>query len=476
MQQRTIHGVWALPVGQADHEALASHGVPGTLDVGPEGIALSLSGFLQEHYRVFAGSLDVVTHDRVVGRSHDGELVTVLRATERGLSRRGDQPAQRLSGWSVTTGDAFAPSELVSRLWFEVDLLTPWVAGSLARRRHGGAALELDLRTEEIGHADVHGHRLTLTRRWAGAVRSDSVDLRDTCNVRIDMSGQLDLVKALELVRPLQDLLVLVLGRPARLTDLKIEPAESDGEFPAMLDCFIPITQVSAGRPTSSAELGSYWSSTLASFDEAFRADFAGVIAKWFQLHQELQPAITAAISPWYRDGMYSDHRFASAVQAAEAYAGIRFGEQERSSSSHRDRVNRVLTALEESDLTEDERSWTRGVLSNANRRPMRKQLEQVVDRTGLLGEAIRSVVPQFEKEVNELRRRTHHGGRRDGLGGPALFWYGEAMRVVVRVAILMDLGLADHDLISKAQKWGVLPASLSGIADLKGNRDAGLL
>ena len=109
---------------------------------------------------------------------------------------------------------------------------------------------------------------------------------------------------------------------------------------------------------------------------------FAALVGRWFSLRGGLADAISLLCGPYYAPFIYSQHRYASTFQSAEALAHTLPGRQ-KPRSEHKARVLAVSTALQAADIDPETVRWASGILQGRNDKPLHQLMEELISSTG---------------------------------------------------------------------------------------------
>jgi hypothetical protein len=160
---------------------------------------------------------------------------------------------------------------------------------------------------------------------------------------------------------------------------------------------------------------------------------FAELLPRWFQLRSELSDVVVLLHSPYYAPFMFSDHRYASTFQSAEALArACGFAGREKPKVEHQARVDAIVSAAQDAGVDEDDVAWAGRVLKARNDRPLIQQIQDLVSSTGEIGRYILAASPAFSRTVVGARTGVSHGGARSGIDAVQRHWHGDAVRVNV--------------------------------------------
>jgi len=157
-----------------------------------------------------------------------------------------------------------------------------------------GESVAVDASATVLGECEIGGHIVRLvrdvTRRYDVVAGEASLTLR----VLFVVSGPSLSVAVLlsQFVRPLQDLLIVALGVPVRLTSLDL--SEAVGGLPVRLAG--PVTQPEESEPLNAASARSYNSPALATIEQLP----VSLLPAWFELRDLDSEAITTFTGPYF--------------------------------------------------------------------------------------------------------------------------------------------------------------------------------
>jgi hypothetical protein len=195
---------------------------------------------------------------------------------------------------------------------------------------------------------------------------------------------------------------------------------------------------------------------------------FQQLLEAWFSIRGELPDAITLLCGPFYAPFIYSEHRFGSTFQSAEALARARFGGAEKARAAHAARMDRVIAAARDAGMEADEMEWAARVLRSHNDKTLADLMKELVESTGAIGSAILAKVPDFHKEAASARTRVSHPGANRGraLSTEQRYWHGEALLWVVRASLLAELGVDSCEISRRVQSRGGFLETLQHLGD----------
>ena len=389
------------------------------------------------------GSPQWATEPVVHGQLRGGEDVSLLQAS--GYRMPVEQIQETWSADFALTGGLIAEDRF-SHVLVVFDYLMPWthppgmVDGDLTARSFTINAQRSIL--AETVLAD--GRSVRLITGVNGQRDETSVHFDQWCAFEVEgePTAVIDILN--EWVRPLQDLLVVCLGRPVRLDEMLLRPPDHDLRMP-MLRLSFKAVQPPALRRPSAAHLDSYGAPTLLTYARS-PLPFATLIGEWFSLCARLPAAVTLFCGPYYAPFIYSQHRYASTFQSAEALACAELAGREKTPSAHRNRVEAVTTALQAADLDPEIAGWAVRIIQSRNDKPLHKLMDELITSTGEMGSQLLAAAPDLANRAAAARTNVSHPGGA-GPGTLERHWIGEALVWVMRVHLLAQLGLRVDDL-----------------------------
>lgn len=435
-----IDGVWWVPSGDDER-------VPGRLTFATGGIELTLQSALRK-FTVAPGEVvgvkspDWEVTPVVWGRTNDRRDVTLLDVAGANLRGPFDEVEESYHVGFALIG-CHAEREEFAEVRIQFDLLDAWAdPPPLQSQTEDRTTVQVDTAKQELARTDVAFGSLTLESRPHGTVGDASIHLDRTTQFVATFSAARSAKEILdEAVRPLNDLMIVALGRPVRLTSLQLRHPDAD-EREAAADAYFEAVQPARSAESSRSAVVAYTAPTLLTGDEA-GSHLGAVLARWFDVRNQFRDAIVLLLGPMYAPFTYSEHRFGSTFQAAEAFhrkAG--FTGRELAKSDHRDRVEIAAEALSSASIDPDIVAWARRVLESRNDKPLRMVIDDLVRSSGRIGEAVYDADPDFAHVVAGARTGVSHGGARTHLTGACRYWYGDVLRWIVRSHLILELAV----------------------------------
>jgi hypothetical protein len=385
------------------------------------------------------GPMQWATEPVVYGRLRAGEEVTLLEVS--GVAVPVDVAEENWSARFALRG-GLVGEDRFSRVHVVFDYLLPWTQpagifhGALTARTFTVDTVESVLAEATLGD----GRTVRLVTGVEGNRNDTAIHLDQWC--AFEVAGQpASLVEILnDWVRPLQDLLVVCLGLPVRLDDIRFGPGRE------LQLAFEAVQPPATSRPL--VHLAGYVAPTLLTYAGS-PMPFASLITEWFALCERLPAAVALLCGPYYAPFIYSQHSYASTFQSAEAIATYLLAGREKLPSEHRARVAAVKAVLQAADLDADTAGWAIRILQARNDKPLRQLIEELIAATGDMGSQLLAALSDLPQRAADVRVGVSHP--RDGR--PATlerYWIGEALIWVVRVHLLAQLGVAMTDLSAR--------------------------
>ncbi|MBQ1071643.1 hypothetical protein KBX06_00455 [Micromonospora sp. C31] len=439
MEFFTVDGMWWLP-------ASPEHQLPGTLSFDADSLELVVHGSLEPATATSSGvslfPTEWSTTPVIFGRTHEGKDVTLLDAGGANFVGPDVTKSSYRVGMALTgshTSDRFVEA------WCQFDYLNAWSQPPPVTES-GGRSHEYTLRFHnvDLAEAQLEGAEVRLTANVTGRIKRDEVTCKQLAYfvVAFDPSSTSDVLG--NWVRPLQDLLILALGKPVRLTELHLR-SESTGKLNEA--AFEAVQPAPSRRDPDWASIAGNSAPTLLTLRDT-PIPFADLLPRWFDLRSKFSEVLVLLHSPHYVGSMFSEHRYSSAFQSAEALAHVLgYSGREKSRAEHRTRVDRLILAAQSAGLNEDSVSWAGRVLRSRNDKPLSKQIHDLVVSTGRIGQEILGTSADFGQITASARTGVSHGGASKSLGVVERHWYGEVLRWVVRAKVLMELGMREGEI-----------------------------
>lgn len=272
-----------------------------------------------------------------------------------------------------------------------------------------------------------------------GRADSDRVELAQICAVEI-RGPSVPLARLMsERLRPVHDFLIIALGRPCRMTGLKLRPPGADEREPS-LEVHTSGVQ-SAGADVLSVARARSYDSPVLHLREHAGPDAGEVLERWYAVHDDLREVVDLLTGPFHAPFTYVEHRYSAIFQSAEAYAKRRHGGPEKTKSEHRDRIAAVTGALAAADLPEEVVGWATRILQGRNDRSLPQMIEALAAACGQAGGNLLAAAPGFARQAAALRAGVAHGGsdRPDPL---VAYWHGQALLWLMRIVLLAEAGV----------------------------------
>ena len=426
--------------------------VPGTLTFDPDGLAVRLRGSLHP-FKWPEGQGLRYPRDRrwqtvpvVHGRLYDGPAVTLLGVA--GINMAG--PLKAVETWRVefTLSGRHVTDDLFDQAQFGFDMLTPWTRPpGIATDGDGPNTVHADAsRVTLIETATETGTQVRLLTGVEGSWDQSRVHLDQWC--QFEAAGDARPISDVlnDWVRPLQDLLIVSLGRPVRLTSLFVA---NEGEVrQARLAVSFNAVQPSSRTPPTRAEIETYDAPTLVTRSDS-PMPVEALIASWHHTRERLRDAVTLLCVPFYAPFIYSEHRYASTFQAAEALAHELCTTTNKSKEDHRRRVETVTSAISAAGLDEETVKWATAILAGHRDKSLPRLIEELTRSTGEVGERILEAIPTFPQDVARARVGVSHGGAQ-GTDPLRRCWLGDVLSWIIRVRMLSETGLPLDALVSR--------------------------
>jgi ApeA N-terminal domain 1/Apea-like HEPN len=309
----------------------------------------------------------------------------------------------------------------------------------------------LTLREEVLETAEIGDLTIKLASVWEGQSGGYSVDVRRRCRLRFEGST-VSLDSLLDAwIRPIQDMLIVLVGRPVRMTDLSLQPSGSERGTTHRV-AFNGL-QMGPHIDVTPEQLLSWGSDTMLCRRELTQP-FADLVSGWFTAQEELSEATTLLTSPFYAPFMYSEHRYAATFQSAESIARKRYTGNEKAREEHAARVSAIVEAARSREIPEETVEWAERVLRSRNDKPLAALIDELVTDAGELGSLIVAQDPEFARHAASARTRVSHPGG-DTISTEQRYWYGHVLLWLVRARLATEAGLDAEVVYSRIVQRG---------------------
>lgn len=446
MKPFTAEGEFWLP-------SMPDRKVAGTLAFA-DGLMLTLSDSLQAFQWPTEGQVHLggqqMRHPIVHGELRDGRHVTLLEVFGVDLSG----PFGRITevhDMAAGLVGGLLDEDRLDLASCRFDVLPAWVGPDpmYDDRDRVSDEVGISMRRNVLATAE-HG-RLTVMifTDVEGEVRGDRVSLDQVCGIEIQGPAAPLRTVVADWVRPLQDFLIIALGRPVRLTSLHVR-ASGAGARDGHPEAFFGAVQPAEGPVLSAARVRSYDSPALHRREDT-TPPLDELLSAWLALRQEVHDVSNLLTGPFYAPFIYGEHKYAATFQSAEALAKRRHGGKEKSRVEHRQRVATVAEALATGGLPEDTIGWATRILQGRNDRSLPQLIEALVQSAGDVGAELLATAPNFARTASDLRVGVSHGGV-DTADPLVRYWHGQALLWVVRTRLLNEIGVPLEVLAARAR------------------------
>jgi hypothetical protein len=448
MDVYSAEGVWWRP------EA-SQHRVPGTLTSDEDGVQLVVYGPLRPSIPSKVAVVKIegsewVATPVVHGRTRDGADITLLDVG--GLMSlpvpfAAEVPETHTVSVACIGGHFGEDAFIEARA--EFDWLDAWLdPPSIVDDNMTGSRDETVVRVgrSELARAEIVGGTLRLITGVAGREGPSAIHLDRRSAVSIDLNEPQPWQTILDSsIRPFHDLLTISIGRPVRLTELRLRPADAGPRAP-LCDARFGAVQAQRKASPSRQALLNYSAPTLVTGRDA-GVPLEALLTAWYELWVREREAIMHLLAPFHASFMYSQHKFGAAFQAVEAlHHTPRFTGREMDRRSHQERVAAIVRAAQAAGVEDDTVAWAERVLRSRNDKPLHQKIEDVVRSAGACGDAVLKAAPTFPSTVAGERAGVSHPGVGRSLDAADRYWHGEVLTWIARTVLLAAAGVNDVD------------------------------
>jgi ApeA N-terminal domain 1 len=447
MDAYSAEGMWWRPEAP-------QHRVPGTLTSDEDGVQLVVYGPLGPSIPSRDGVVRIegsgwVATPVVHGRTRDGADITLLDVD--GLMSLPIPSAEVRETHNVAVaciGGHFSEDAFIEAR-VEFDWLDAWLdPPSIVDDNVTGSRDETVVRVgrSELACAEIVGGTLRLITGVAGREGPSAIHLDRWSAVSIDLNEPQSWQTILDSwIRPFHDLLTISIGRPVRLTELRLRPADAGPRAP-LCDARFGVVQGQGKASPSRQALLNYSAPTLVTGWDA-GVPLEELLTAWYELWVREREAFMHLLAPFHASFMYSQHRFGATFQAVEAlHHKPRFTGGEMDRRSHQERVAAIVGAAQAAGVENDTVAWVERVLRSRNDKPLTQKIEDVVRSAGACGDAVLKAAPTFPSTVAGERAGVSHPGVGRRLDAADRYWHGEVLTWVARTVLLAAAGVNDVD------------------------------
>jgi hypothetical protein len=443
MEHFVVDGQWWLPDDPGRR-------VPGTCTFNADGLELVLYAALREFEVPKGQVIGVATREWEVepvvhGTTRDGHDFTLLQVGGAKLRGAWDD-VREVYRPEIALDGCHTRCDLFAEVWCDFDYLQAWVdPPSIAVEGEDQDTVQVRVGRLDLVHTTVDDTTLRLVAGVKGSSGDSRVHL-SRCTSFVATPGAPQSATALidSYVRPLQDLLMFCLGRPVRLTSLRLLPTVLSDLREGTVAAFFSAVQSTQARAPKFADIASYTAPTVLSLRDS-PIPTNELLRRWFDLWRGRREVLGLLLAPLYAPFMYGEHGYSSTFQSAEALHDLVLRTRDVAKPDHRHRLEAVVAALESAQIDAAVVDWASKVLRSRNDKPLGRKIEDLVAATGTVGEAVRAADPDFAATTAAARTGVSHGGATGALDSVGRFWYGQVLTWIVRAMLLMEL-LGDPD------------------------------
>jgi hypothetical protein len=345
---------------------------------------------------------------------------------------------------------AHVDSSNFSKISCEFDYLVPW-AQPPARRVYKSEQRDiLQLQTEKMVLATAtldDDTVLTLRSGLRGSEADSAVELHEFCALDFVPPQPVPWEQLVDRVREGRDLLTLSLDRPVRvkwasLTDEDGHPCRA---YYALDE---PVGGEEVPPKTMRNRVVDYRSPTLITAKSAAGSPLPlpldTFFTRWFTLYDTMADALHLALGCFSASAMLPEHRYSSLCSGIEElHKALGLGNRELTREEHRQRVARVVAALESSavDLDSEDRARALSVVQGSrNDKSLAQKVLDLLGLAGPVGDRILAAAPEFAKHVSRSRGKISHSTAGSEKHRFVRLCYELLLRWAVRVAIIPEL------------------------------------
>jgi len=272
-------------------------------------------------------------------------------------------------------------------------------------------------------------------------------------------------------VRPVQDLLTVSLGRTANIQWVKLRPLRSSPYHEGLCEAIFRIVRPRStpkSRPGGRQSLRNFDTPTLIMAADV-SSNLSEFLRAWMDNRATDGPLTSLLRAHMYAPFMYTSQRYGSIFQAVEGLHSREHAGPERTRAEHERRVNSIIDAATAAGIGTDDLRWAKAVLTSKNDKKLSQRLQELVEASGPLGQAILGAAPTFCSDAASLRSGVSHPG---GSGSDSIadqqYWHGEVLVWLARSLLLRRAGLQDS--CTRASERFHFQQSLERLAEYGGD------
>lgn len=442
-----------------------SRSVSGHVAFDGESISLTVDGSLRHPGTTAEGEIEHraptwVIEPVVLGRLRTTGEVTLLNAGSFVFQSIFGDSNQETWTASIALLGAAVPEPMFGSASFSFDVLVPWAKPPSLVDWDSPQTGKLDLAKRTLDEVVIGEASVRLTSSWYGSAGGDDLSVRRRCWIAVTDVPPLSVSDFLnEWVRPVQNLLIVLLGRPVRLIAFSVvservsEPGSISGEA-KQLKVVLGDLLVAPSPEASWSNLRN-WGAPTMFVREELPISFGELLRGWVSVQARFGEAVTLLCSPFYAPFMYSEHRYASTFQSAESLAQAKYVVRELPPSDHRARVRSIVDAAQVGDVLPEHVAWAERILMGRNDKPLKQLIEELLADLGTLGRMVLEQDSTFARTAAAARARVSHPGGAGGLSTAQRHWYGEALSWLVRAALAVEAGLPLDAVVERVIQHG---------------------
>lgn len=444
MDSFEYEGIWWLPTSEENQ-------VAGNLKFSKrEQPALKLIGTLASSPNFDKADQYPIVH----GLTRTGKAITLLNAIETN-SNTGIPgfTSQTLACSVIFVGCHFEQKNDIKfhSLHVEYNHLSKWIStsGMEIKLSHNNGKLtkyEVSYEYPEEITATLPDAKIVATYRFNIDVKQfplEKVDMRQDTYLKIEHMSPTSLEEALKrFVIPLRNLLTLATNSPNFITQLtgyyRDEDKSDVGGRAEDAEVQIYFSENNRSETTEASPLFTVQDTEIS---------FSDLLNKWFSIADELDSVCNLFFGVLYSERMYTEHKFANFVQAAESYHRRRFSNQVLPKPEHKQMITEILQ-----EVPEQYKGWLKEQLAFSNETRFKERIRQLVDFAGRVISPLVIDTEAFVTAVTNTRNyNTHHDTRlkERTLRDADLYWLSQTLSFLVQACLIRELGFSDEQCVN---------------------------